>query len=225
VNSDFTAVAGIAARDYDTILLDMDGTILDLAFDNYFWHELVPRCLARRREISTDAARGVVMAAYEARQGTLDWYCLDYWTTALELDIRQLKNAASHRVRYLPGARDSLVALVGAGRRVVLVTNAHQYTLAVKREVAGLDHYLSHFVSSHDFGMPKENPAFWSALQAELGFDPARTLFVDDSLAVLRSARQHGIAGVVAVSRPDSRQPVRTITEFPAVQAIAGLLG
>jgi putative hydrolase of the HAD superfamily len=26
----------------DTVLLDMDGTILDLKFDSHFWRELVP---------------------------------------------------------------------------------------------------------------------------------------------------------------------------------------
>lgn len=32
----------IAWQEVDTVLLDMDGTLLDLAFDNYFWQTLVP---------------------------------------------------------------------------------------------------------------------------------------------------------------------------------------
>ena len=38
----------------DTVLLDMDGTILDLRFDNWFWLELIPRRYA--------AARGLEVA-------------------------------------------------------------------------------------------------------------------------------------------------------------------
>ena len=31
-----------------TVLLDMDGTLLDLRFDNHFWRELVPERYAER---------------------------------------------------------------------------------------------------------------------------------------------------------------------------------
>ena len=32
----------------DHVLLDLDGTLLDLDFDNHFWQTLVPACGARR---------------------------------------------------------------------------------------------------------------------------------------------------------------------------------
>lgn len=212
-------------QDYETILLDMDGTILDLSFDNYFWRELVPRCLARLRQSDPDVVREQLFSHYAARQGTLDWYCIDYWTDALDLDLRRLKDASSHRVRYLPGARSFLAAVGASGRRLVLVTNAHGYTLEVKRQVAGLDRYISTFVSSHELGMPKEHPDFWPELEARLGFDPATTLFVDDSLPVLDAARAHGLRGVLAVSRPDSRGAPRDTRDHTAIEALGHLVG
>ena len=36
----------------ETVLLDLDGTLLDLAFDNYFWRERVPAAYAAARAIS-----------------------------------------------------------------------------------------------------------------------------------------------------------------------------
>jgi putative hydrolase of the HAD superfamily len=209
---------------HTTILLDMDGTVLDLAYDNYFWHELVPRCLARASDRDEHAVRTELFARYAGVRGQLEWYCIDYWTTTLGLDLRALKAASSHRVRYLPGAQEFLLALRGRGRRVVLVTNAHQYTLHVKRGVAGLDRYLDHFVSSHDLGVPKEHPDFWHRLEGELGFERATTLFVDDSPAVLHAAAAHGIGTVIAMSRPDSGAPSRAVPGFTAVESLAALL-
>lgn len=212
----------------DVVLLDMDGTLLDLQFDNYFWLQLVPQRYALRRQLTLDAARAELTPRFIARQGTLDWYCTDYWSRELDLDIAGLKREIRERVRFLPGAEAFLVALRQHGRqcgmRTVLVTNAHRDSLDIKAQQTNLTRYFDAVVSSHQYGFPKESARFWRKAQDELGFDPARTLFVDDSLAVLRAARQHGIAQIFAISKPDTTQDQRQIAEFPGVPAIAELL-
>jgi putative hydrolase of the HAD superfamily len=213
----------IDLSEIDTLLLDMDGTILDLAFDNYFWRELVPRCMARASAVDFDSARRELTELYAEREGSLDWYCLDYWSDALALDLRALKTASSHRIRFLPGARDCLERLAGNGIRLVLVTNAHGTTLEIKRGVAGLDRYFDAFVTSHDFGRAKEDPGFWPALRERLDFDPRRTAFVDDSPAVLDTARQQGLADVIAVRRPDSSAPERDAVGERSVASLGEL--
>jgi len=208
----------------DTVLLDMDGTLLDLAFDNWFWREAVPRWVARSAGIDPTAAREQVLAHYALKQGSLDWYCLDYWTAALGLDLRALKESCSHRIRYLPGAREFLGAARATGKRLVLVTNAHADSLAIKAGVTGLGGFFETCLSSHSLGLPKEAAGFWPRLQARLGFDPRHTLFVDDSHAVLGAAAAFGLAGVVAISRPDSGLPPRPVGAFASVERVALLL-
>jgi HAD superfamily hydrolase (TIGR01509 family) len=229
IGDDDLTLSGQARQDMldwnrlDTVLLDMDGTILDLAFDNYFWRELIPRCLARSRSQDLESSRRELMALYASREGSLDWYCVDYWTDVLDLDLRALKVASSHRIRFLPGAPEFLARLSGSGRRVVLVTNAHGATLQIKRGVAGLDRFFESFVSSHDIGHAKEHPEFWPELQTRLDFDPDRTLFVDDSLPVLNAAAGFGLGEVIAVRRPDSRVPARDAGEYRSVESVAEL--
>lgn len=208
---------------FDTILLDMDGTILDLAYDNYFWRELVPRCLARERNAHLAEVTSELFAHFARKQGSLDWYCLDYWSSALALDLRALKSASSHRVRYLPGAADFLGRLKSTGKRVALVTNAHAHTLEIKKGVAGLGRYIETFVSSHELGAPKESASFWAGARERLDFDPATTLFIDDSLPVLDAAADAGIAGVLAVTRPDTKQPARVVERHVSIEALADL--
>lgn len=205
---------------FDTILLDMDGTLLDLAFDNFFWRELVPGRFAQQRNITEDAARARIYELYASREGTLDWYCLDFWSTHLELDIRALKHESRDRIAYLPGAERFLAMAASSGKRLVLVTNAHNDTLRVKNEVARLDQWIDEFVTSHDIGVPKECLEFWHKLQALLGFDPGTTLFVDDSIPVLNAALEFGLAGVVAVRKPATGHPPKDTEQHHFVDGV-----
>ena len=202
----------------------MDGTLLDLRFDNYFWLELVPQEFAKARGIDVAAAKRELEPRFAAMQGMLQWYCTDHWSSVLELDIVALKESAREHIRFLPGAEQFLERLRATGRRVILVTNAHHHTLDVKARRTGIHAMVDEMRSSHSLGVPKEHPEFWPRFSVHHAFDTAETLFVDDSLPVLRNARAHGIAQVFAIAKPDSTLPVRTIDEFPAVEAIAELL-
>ena len=106
----------------------------------------------------------------------------------------------------------------------MLLTNAHPQALAIKHERTGvLDYFDAHF-SSHTLGSPKEDPAFWTALRRVEPFDPARSLFVDDSATVLRAAGGAGIALIRAIRRPDSARAGRDHEEFSAVDALVEVL-
>ena len=82
----------------DTVCLDMDGTVLDLRFDNFFWLEEVPRHYAERHGLEAGTALAELQPRLDAVRGTLDWYCVDYWSRQLALDVVALKRAyrASH---------------------------------------------------------------------------------------------------------------------------------
>lgn len=208
----------------DTVLLDMDGTLLDLRFDNYFWLELVPERYAALHGLNIERAREVLRPMFARRQGTLDWYCTDFWTRELALDIAGMKREMREHVRFLPGAEQFLRALRNKQVRVALVTNAHHDSLKVKATQTGLLNYFDVVFSSHSFGVPKEHASFWQQLEVALGFDPARTLFVDDSHSVLRAAQAHGIAHIFAISKPDSAMAKREVTDFLSVEQVSHLL-
>jgi putative hydrolase of the HAD superfamily len=209
--------------DVDTVLVDMDGTLLDLAFDNYFWLELVPRQYAARHDLPEQDARVELIQAYRSLEGSLAWYCIDHWTQALGLDLRALNWQHRERIRYLPRAREFLAMVRSRGKRLMLVTNAHRAVLAVKVERTGLDREVDVMVSSHDFRAPKESAEFWERFSDRARFDPRRTLLVEDSLSVLASARAFGLGHVLAIRRPDSGLPAREITGFPAIDGVHAL--
>lgn len=208
----------------DQIMLDMDGTLLDLHFDNHFWLEHVPRRYAEARSLPLSIAKEELLGRYQARLGTLEWYCVDHWSEELQLDIAALKEEVSHLIAIHPHVTDFLASAQQRGKPLLLVTNAHQKALQLKMGKTGLKSYFDRIHSAHDLGHAKESQDFWHRLDSIEPFEPARTLFVDDSLPVLRAARNHGIAWLVAIEAPDSRQPGRRQDEFYGVAGFAELI-
>ncbi len=208
----------------ETLMLDMDGTLLDLAFDNYVWRQLVPERYAEKNSMTCDAARDHLFAQYRAVQGDLEWYCLDHWRERLGIDVMQLHHEVDHRIGYLPGAAEFLSAVQKSDRRVLLVTNSHPDTLALKNAVTGLGQYFDGIISSHNYGHAKESQAFWHALQEDVEFDVETTLFVDDSRPVLQSAANYGMEMLVTVTRPDTTLPLREDGDFAGVESVADML-
>ena len=207
----------------DTVLLDLDGTLLDLAFDTYFWWQHIPEVYGASRSLSLEESRAELNPRFKAIQHTLDWYCVDYWSRELGLDVPALKRAAGDRIGWLPGAEDFLRRVRARGKRVVLATNAHPAALQIKDERTGVTRYFDAVHSSHQFGAPKEDPRFWRALREVEPFDPARSMFVDDSPAVVRAARNAGIRWVYAVRRPDSSGTPREHDHAPIIDTVADL--
>ncbi|MFP5440982.1 MAG: GMP/IMP nucleotidase [Gammaproteobacteria bacterium] len=211
-------------QEIHTVLLDMDGTLLDLYFDNHFWQHYVTEQYARRRNTSFAAAEAYLGERFRREQGTLNWYCVDYWSDELDLDIAALKYDLRHLIR----PRDTTLAFLDALKRhhakVLLVTNAHPRSLELKMEETGLGEYFDALVSSHRLHRPKEDPAFWAALAADHPFNPAQTLLIDDSLSVLHSARQHGIRWLLSIAKPDSQGAERDTTPFPALHSFDDIM-
>jgi 5'-nucleotidase len=194
----------------DTLLLDLDGTLLDLAFDTHFWLEVVPGYYGAVRGMTAQQAlEQHIQPRLRAAEGTLNWYCLDYWSQMLELDLSVIKSRHDERIAWLPGAQQFLREQRAAGRRLVLATNSHPDTLRIKDQKVGVRAFLDAMYSSHEFGAPKEHAEFWLRFRAAERYDPARSAFIDDNPKVLAAARASGIGCVIAVTDPDSSRPPR----------------
>lgn len=190
------------------VILDMDGTLLDLHFDNYFWQTHIPSKYAKAHNMSLKEAQDYLSMETSKVLGKIEWYCLDYWTDKLDLPIVELKKEIKHKIALRPDTLPFLDALKQANKKVVLVTNAHPDSLSLKVERTELDKHIDLLISTHTYGVTKESQTLWKKLQADLKFDNDTTLFVDDSLTILDSAKKFGIKHLLSVANPDSKLPI-----------------
>lgn len=208
----------------DTVLLDMDGTLLDLHYDNTLWNRLLPERYGALHDMPLEAARAYLFDHMHRYDGTLAFYCLDHWARFTGLDIVALHEELTELIRYRPNAEHFLAWLQSRGKRTLLVTNAHRDSLRVKDLHANVIARLDADVSCHDYGTPKETPGFWSRLIAAHPFDPERTLLIDDNDRVLGAAAEFGIRHLLMVRQPDSGRPERNDLGYPGFNDFRELL-
>ena len=198
----------------DSILLDLDGTLLDLNFDLHFWLEYLPEVYSEKHNINHKQAKDILLPMLNAVKGKLDWYCIDFWQEKLDLDSMKLKNNISHLIKVHPNVKRFLTLAKKHDKQIYLVTNAHRKTIKLKMSVTQLQDYFDGIVSSHDFGVAKQEQAFWKKLSEVINLDKNRAIFFDDSLDVLKSAFEFNIKHVVAISKPSSKIKTKVIPGF-----------
>jgi len=199
-----------------TFMFDMDGTLLDLAFDNFFWRELVIRAWAEQQGLDLVSAQHTLQPIFRAQEGSLNWYSLPYWSDQLNLDLQQLKHEHRARIAIRHDVEVVLETILSAGKTLWLVTNAHPHALEIKLEQTGLARYFHEIITSHDYGYAKEQAPFWQALQQDKPFEPQASLLIDDSESVLHAASAFGLH-VLGIVQPDSTLPKRADLYFPAL--------
>ncbi len=211
-------------RNIETVLLDMDGTLLDLHFDNHFWHEHLPLHWSRLKGIDVDQAKQQLGPWIKRHEGTLNWYCLDFWSRELGLNIMQIKEEIRDLIKIRHDTEVFLKFLRHRNKQVVMVTNAHQDLIRMKFDETNIGRFFDNVYSSHDFGVPKEDREFWVRLQERFPFEKTRTVLFDDNLNVLGSAEAYGIAHLVSIIQPDSNKPPREITGFKAIDRFSEVM-
>jgi putative hydrolase of the HAD superfamily len=212
-------------HDITWVLLDMDGTLLDKHYDDYFWETLVPQEYAKRQGLALDAARQEVFARYRREEGTLNWRDIDFWSRELDLDIPALKESIRHLIEVHPDTEDFLQRLREIDKKVALVTNAHFKTWRLKMDHTGLTGYFDEIISSFDLGFPKEDLRFWDILKNQLRYDPDHTVLVDDNAEALAAAEQHGIRYLFFKAKSSSRQEPANHARFPSIFSFHELMG
>lgn len=198
----------------EVVMLDMDGTLLDLHFDNYFWQDYLPECWGKQRGLDKAAAKAILVPKFKSVEGSLAWYCPDYWSKQLDIDILALKINISHLIKMRSYAEVLINSLLERDKRIMLVTNAHPKIVDIKLSKTGIKSYFDLIFSSHNLGVPKESTVFWELLAVNTKFNRDTTMLIDDTSTVLMAAQDYGIRFLLSIAQPDSHLPTRPATDF-----------
>ena len=214
----------IPLKDIKFILLDMDGTLLDLYFDDYFWGHLVPEKYAERHDMTFGAAKDYLYSTYKKHEGTLNWCDIDFWSKELRLDIPALKEQIRHLIEVHPHVIDFLTMMRKEKKKIFLLTNAHYKTVKLKFSKTQIGKFFDDVLCSFSVGYPKEYQQFWQGAEKKLGFDRTRSLFIDDTEDVLKSAREFGIRYLLFKAHASSKAAPKQSKEFLTIHDFRELM-
>jgi HAD superfamily hydrolase (TIGR01509 family) len=214
----------IPLDDIHHILLDMDGTLLDLYFDDYFWGHLVPEKYAERHNMTFGAAKEFLYRTYKSHEKTLNWCDIDFWSRELKLDIPALKEQIRHLIEVHPFVIDFLKLMKKQKKKIFMLTNAHYKTVKIKFRKTQIGEYFDDVLCSFNVGHPKEYVEFWQGAQKRLKFDKDHSLFIDDTEDVLVTAKEYGIKYLLFKSHASSKLEPKQTKEFPTIRDFRELM-
>lgn len=210
--------------DVDTVILDMDGTLLDKHFDDYFWEVYLPEHYALLHNISVDEASEKLQIRYQAVENSLQWADLEYWSHTLGLDLPELKLRINHLIGVHPYVIEFFEFCLKKRKKLYLVTNAHSKTLSIKLEKTAIGAWFDRVICAEEVGFAKEEPEFWPRLQEMLQFIPEKTLLADDTEKVLHVADAFGLGYLIHVAHSSSRRPSCYSTTYPSIDYFKELI-
>ena len=187
-------------KDIECLLIDMDGVILDNAYDNDFWQNQIPEVIADSKSIAFDDAKRLAIQIFNYKKNTKDWYDVDYWSNMLDIDIEAQKRSEKSfsRISLYDGVIDTLSVLKNK-TKMILITNAHRKTLNIKLEKYNLTPYFDEMVCAHELNYVKEDIQLWYMLRSKYRLDYEKTLLVEDTINNINVGLSAGISGAIYV--------------------------
>lgn len=186
-----------------TVLFDLDGTLIDsiqLIIDSYH-HTLAVHGIPARTDQEWLDGIGTPLRVQFA-----EWAHDEERMEAM-IDTYREYNIFHHdsRVSVYPGVVDMVQAVRAAGCRTGLVTSKNRVGAFRGLRVAGLEEAMDVVIGADDVVHPKPHREPVDRAVAHLGADPARTVYVGDSVHDMHSGRSAGVRTAAVLWGPFGR--------------------
>ena len=206
------------------ILSDLDGVILDLAYDIKFWELWLPEQVANQTNKSIEETKEEIMAEIDIQRGTLNFYDLNYWDDLLNVDCMQIFREKTERCSYLEGSYEALQRLSTLKNPKYILTNGDPRIQEYKAETQNfLEFFDSIFYSMH-VGYPKESKEFWALARHNLNLDFEDTIFIDDDFKVATAAAKAGIKQVAWITPGKNRILQNRVETFASLSDLVSTI-
>lgn len=161
----------------------MDGTLVDSEFTDWVWLHGIPHLYARKKGLSFDEAKAVVVEEYrKVGEGAIEWYDIKYWFKLFQLDEawETLMKRYADKIRAYEDGH-YLLERLKERYPLILTSNAGREFIDIEMEVTGMGKYFDRiFSATSDFRVVKKTAQFYQQICDILQAEPGEIVHVGD---------------------------------------------
>ena len=202
------------------ISFDVDGTLVDLEYNDLIWFKEIPELVARKKNISFEESLKLVKEEYtKLGERNLNWYDINYWISyfSLEISPNKIFEKYESQVKIFPEAIPLLEELRKNFILIVITAMPREFLIPKMKK---LEKYFKFSFSALSDFKELKNSEIYSKISKSLNVHPEQILHVGDHWEFDYLAAQKAGMNAIYLDRSNTKKRKNVINNLGEVKKI-----
>ncbi len=170
----------IEKKELKIISFDVDGTLVDLEYNDLIWFKEIPELVAKKKKISFERSLKYVYEEYtKLGEHNLNWYDINYWVTyfGLKVSPKKILEKYESQVKIFPEIIPLLEELKKNFILIVITAMPREFLIPKMKK---LEKYFKFSFSALSDFKELKNSEIYSKISKALNVHPKQILHIGD---------------------------------------------
>ncbi|HZK12174.1 MAG TPA: HAD family hydrolase [Atribacterota bacterium] len=204
------------------ISFDVDGTLIDLEYNDLIWFKEIPELIAKKKRISFEKSLKYVGEEYnKLGEHNLNWYDINYWVTyfGIKVSPKNILEKYESQVKIFPEVISLLEELKKNFILIVITSMPREFLIPKMKK---LEKYFKFSFSALSDFKELKNSEIYSKISKTLNVRPAQILHIGDHWEFDYLAAQKAGMNAIYLDRSNTKKGNFVVNNLTEIKRVIG---